>query len=112
MQHLEIDGFQATTSFILVGGAGAKVRPIRVGVGNRGPFAKQSFGFGHMAFTRDTMLVRLIDGDGAVLHAFARDRAGKVRVLNSSESDIAMPRTPKSINRPDAEDSPTTKSSD
>jgi hypothetical protein len=111
VQHLEVDGYEST-SFVMVGGGGAKVRPIRVDVQKRGPFARQSFGFGHLAFTPETMLVRLVDADGQVLHVFARDRAGGVRILDSSASDTATPRTAKSINRPDAEDSPTTKSSD
>lgn len=102
IQHLEIDGFKST-SFVMVGGGGAKVRPMRNS--KRGPFSRQSFGFGHFTFTPEKMIVRLVDDGGQVVHAFERERgSGEMRIIENSPSDPATPRTPKSINRPDAGD--------
>lgn len=101
IQHLEIDGFKST-SFVMVGGGGAKVRPMRNE--KRGPFSRQSFGFGHVTITHDKMIVRLVDDSGKVVHAFERDHNGDMRILESSPSDPATPRTAKSINRPDKDD--------
>jgi hypothetical protein len=97
LQHLQIPGWP--TSFIGIGGGGAHTRPIRVD--RRGPFAKSSYGFGHLSVTRDALTVRLINDSARVVHEFRRSRDGEVTVLQTSPSDVAMPRTRRSITRPD-----------
>ena len=104
LQHLQVDGWPY--SFVLVGGGGAKTRVMRVD--KRGPFSKRSHGFGHATITEDKITVRLIDEQGQVLHEFERDRAGDVRVVRTSASDVAVPRTRRSVARPDLEDRATT----
>ncbi len=110
LQHLVINDWPF--SFLLVGGGGARTRPIRADA--RGPFSKQMNGFAHIALTREKMTVSLCDSDGNVVHQFERGRDRKVRVLQTTPSDKAQPRTVKSINRPDLAPStgPTTKSED
>jgi hypothetical protein len=55
-------------SFILVGGGGADVRPMRNDT--RGPFSKSAHGFASLRFTPMLMTVRFISRHGEVLHAF------------------------------------------
>jgi hypothetical protein len=104
IQHLQVEGFYP--SFILVGGGGQHLRPMRVD--KRGPFSKSSFGFASMRFTPDEMIVKLISGDGEMLHEFHRTPAGNVKTIETEPSDIATPRTVKSIVR-GGDDTSTTK---
>ena len=105
LQHLEIPN--TTTSFILVGGGGQGIRPMRVDV--RGPFSKSSYGFASLHFSPEAMTVQLISKDLEVLHEFRRTPDRRVEVLESVKSDVATPRTPKSVTRD--EDEATTKKS-
>jgi 3',5'-cyclic AMP phosphodiesterase CpdA len=102
LQHLQIDGWK--TSFVMAGGGGAKVRPMRVD--KRGPFSKSQYGFADLQFTQRVARCRIVSLDGKVLHEFARHPDDQVTVTFTTASDVAVPRTPKSINRPDA---PTTR---
>ena len=103
LQHLEMPN--DLTSYILVGGGGQGIRPMRVDV--RGPFSKSSYGFAAINFTPEAMTVRLVSKDGDVLHEFRRTPDRHVEILSTTPSDTAQPRTPLSINRTDL--SPTTK---
>jgi hypothetical protein len=105
LQHLEIPGYD--TSFLLVGGGGASTRPMRVD--SRGPFSRALQGFADLNFTPERVTVRYIGVDGSVLHAFERTRGGgKVKVLETTASDRAVPRTVKDVTRPDAATRPAT----
>ncbi|MEO6434682.1 MAG: metallophosphoesterase [Tepidisphaeraceae bacterium] len=95
MQHLQIADYKP--SFVLVGGGGATTRPMRID--RRGPFSRSVHGFGELNFTPDRMTVTLIGRDGLVLHELARSRDGKVQTLRTTPSDLAVPRTVKSITR-------------
>jgi hypothetical protein len=97
LQHLEITGRR--TSFILCGGGGAGIRPMRND--RRGPFSKSLYGFAHLTFRAELATVRLVDRERRVVHAFSRDREGNIRILDSSASDVAQPRTPRSVTRDD-----------
>jgi hypothetical protein len=97
LQHLEIDGWK--TSFILAGGGGAAVRPIRND--KRGPFSKSTYGFADFQFAEQSAKCRIVSRDGKVIHEFTRAPDGAVTVNFTTPSDVAVPRTPKSINRPD-----------
>jgi 3',5'-cyclic AMP phosphodiesterase CpdA len=103
MQHLELQEWPM--SFILVGGGGASTRPMFND--QRGPFSKSMQGFAHLQFTPERMTVKLIDRDGNVVHAFERNHAGQVHILQTSPSDVGKPRTPKTITRPDLATRPT-----
>lgn len=106
LQHLEMPN--DLSSFILVGGGGQSIRPMRVDV--RGPFSKSTYGFAAMTFTPEAMNVRLISKDGDVLHEFRRTPDRHVEILQSEPSDPATQRTIRSITRDD-ESAPTTKAS-
>lgn len=97
LQHLEFDFLPI--SLILCGGGGAKVRPMAVD--KRGPFSKSVYGFVHLSFSEDQVRVKFLDKAQNVLHEFTRDPRGKVDVLRTTQSDVAVPRTPKSITRGD-----------
>ena len=99
LQHLEVP--QDRTSYLLVGGGGASTRPMRVDA--RGPFSRSLQGFADLNFTPDKVTVRYIGVDGRVVHAFERARrGGKVKVLETTGTDRAVPRTVKDVTRPDA----------
>jgi hypothetical protein len=95
LQHLEIPGWRQ--SFVMVGGGGATTRPMRVD--RRGPFSKAAYGFASMRFTPQLATIDLIARQGSVLHEFTRTPDGKVTVTQSEPSDVAIPRTIRSITR-------------
>jgi len=98
LQHLEMPGYNM--SFLLVGGGGASTRPMQNDV--RGPFSRATQGFADLSFTAARVVVRYIGVDGSVVHAFERTHGGKVKVLETTPSDRAVPLTVKEITRPDA----------
>jgi hypothetical protein len=102
LQHLQISGWEM--SFVLCGGGGAGVRPMRHD--RRGPFSRSLNGFAHFTFTPQQVLVKFVDQRGEVVHAFQRARDGAVAVIDSTGSDLAQPRSIKSITRPDATTAP------
>jgi hypothetical protein len=103
LQHLEIAGWPF--SFLLVGGGGADTRSMRND--RRGPFSRRMNGFGEIRATPEQLIVNVIDVHGSVVHAFARTLDGRVQVLQGAARDVAIPRTMKSINRPDVDDETT-----
>ena len=99
LQHLEMP--DRRTSFMLVGGGGAATRPMRVDT--RGPFSRSLHGFADLHFTPDRVTVRYVAVDGSVVHAFEKTPGrGKVRVIDTTGSDRAVPRTVRDVTRPDA----------
>ncbi|CAN5453106.1 hypothetical protein BH09PLA1_BH09PLA1_19150 [soil metagenome] len=97
LQHLEMADWK--TSFILVGGGGATTRQMRVD--RRGPFSRASYGFADLQFSPDKFTVTFVDAQNQSLHSFERNKSGGVRIVQESASDSAVPRTPRSVNRPD-----------
>jgi hypothetical protein len=95
IQHLELPNYKE--SFLLVGGGGASVRPMRLD--QRGPFTKSTHGFADLNFTAEKATVRLIGPDAKPLHEFTRTREGVVEMKKTVPSDPAVPRTIKSITR-------------
>ncbi len=95
IQHLELPNYKE--SFLLVGGGGASVRPMRLD--QRGPFSKSTHGFADLNFTAEKATVRLIGPDAKPLHEFTRTREGVVEMKKTVPSDPAVPRTIKSITR-------------
>ena len=73
LQHLQLKDYQP--SFLVSGGGGASTYEITSS--ERG-FAKQIFGFNHIHVDDKRITVQLIDADGVCMHAFERDRSGKV----------------------------------
>lgn len=71
LQHLEFEGHP--TSFVISGGGGAKIREPKQ---MRGPFAKGVYGFTHLEVTAEKFIVRHVDPDRKVLHAFAKKTDG------------------------------------
>jgi len=83
LQHLEIEGWQ--TSFILAGGGGAKIRPMKRD--DRGPFSRSLNGFFHLRLDDNQATGRFIDIKGQLVHEFTRTADGKVSVMKSTGRD-------------------------
>ncbi|WP_410959342.1 hypothetical protein, partial [Salmonella sp. SAL4433] len=79
----------------------------------RGPFSKSLYGFADFQFTERVARCRIVSLEGKVVHEFSRHPDDFVTVTFTTPSDVAVPRTPRSINRPDAPTtSATTRSAD
>jgi tartrate-resistant acid phosphatase type 5 len=77
LQHLQVEGY--STSFIVSGAGGARlydVHPSKRGFANN-----RCLGFTHIHATPKRLEVQFINADGERLHAFRRDREGKVDVV-------------------------------
>ncbi|HET6410122.1 MAG TPA: hypothetical protein VFG14_19690, partial [Chthoniobacteraceae bacterium] len=85
LQHLQVDGYKP--SFIVSGAGGARLYDCRVT--ERGFVNNQVFGFNHMHVTPELLTVQFIDAKGRQLHAFTRDRNGKVEVVTKQEPAAA-----------------------
>ena len=85
------------TSFILVGGGGQGIRPMRNDL--RGPFSKSSYGFANITFTPDLLTIKFITKDGEKLHEFTRTPDGTVNITFTTPSDKATTRSVGSITR-------------
>ncbi|MES2925061.1 MAG: metallophosphoesterase [Verrucomicrobiota bacterium] len=68
LQHLELDGLR--TSFVLSGGGGASLYPHEKVRKNSVVF--DTFGFSHLSISNQRLMVRHIDPDGKILHAFSK----------------------------------------
>lgn len=79
LQHMEFEGHP--TSFVLSGGGGARVRPFKDGI-KHGPWGQAIHGFTHLEVTRERFVVRHIDANRKLLHAFEKSTDGKVKILS------------------------------
>jgi hypothetical protein len=70
LQHLELEGQK--TSFVLSGGAGARVRELR-NKDRQMPFGTAVHGFSHLQLNAQRAVVRHIDANGKQIHAFAKN---------------------------------------
>ncbi len=68
LQHLELDGCK--TSFVISGGGGASLYPHDKARKNSVVF--DTFGFSHLSISKDRLIVRHIDPEGKILHAFSK----------------------------------------
>lgn len=80
LQHLEFEGHP--TSFFLSGGGGADLYDLKVDPSQRGPYAQKVYGFSHLSVTPKQMLLRHLDKDGLVVHAFTKTPEGRVAVVS------------------------------
>lgn len=85
LQHLEVEKWPM--SFVVAGGGGAKTKPMLKD--KRGPFSSSTYGFASFRFTPDAAEVNLINGGGKTVHAFTREKSGRVTVTTNSPSDPA-----------------------
>lgn|SRR6185437_16128442 len=85
MQHLEIPGWPI--SFVVSGGGGGGRRQMLRD--NRGPFSRSTLGFAHFEFGQDIATVKLLDGQGQLMHEFTRTHDGQVHVIENTPSDKA-----------------------
>ena len=84
LQHLEVSGWP--TSFVLAGGGGAKIRPMKRN--DRGPFSRSLNGFFHLQLTPELATGKMISVKGEVVHEFTRSAAdGKVKVIKTTGRD-------------------------
>jgi hypothetical protein len=77
LQHLEFEGLK--TSFVVSGGGGAVITDMKKI--DRGPYGLKSLGFSHLEVSPEKFIVRHLDPDQRVLHAFSRPRTGGVQIL-------------------------------
>ncbi len=82
LQHLELPGWPI--SFVLAGAGGRGFTPMRR---DRGPFARQIYGFTHLRFLPDYVAVTYIDNKGRRIHEFMRDLHGNVSVMFTTAND-------------------------
>lgn len=85
LQHLQVEGYKP--SFIVSGAGGARLYDCRIS--DRGFVNNQVFGFNHVHVTPELLTVQFIDAKGRQLHAFTRDRNGKVEVVTQQEPATA-----------------------
>lgn len=85
LQHLQVEGYKP--SFIVSGAGGARLYDCRTPP--RGFVSNHVFGFNHVHVTPKLLTVQYIDAQGRLLHAFTRDRAGKVKVVTQQEPATA-----------------------
>jgi tartrate-resistant acid phosphatase type 5 len=78
LQHTEFEGHP--TSFVVSGGGGARAREIKEM--RHGPFGLAVYGFTHLEVSPEKFVVRHIDANRKQLHAFSKDRVGKVTILS------------------------------
>ncbi len=77
LQHIEAENHP--TSFVVSGGGGARVRDLKNT--ERGPFSQAVYGFTHVEVTAGHFILRHIDANGKLLHAFRKSRDGEVEIL-------------------------------
>jgi tartrate-resistant acid phosphatase type 5 len=80
LQHLEFADHP--TSFFLSGGGGADLYTLKIDQAQRGPMAQKVYGFSHMEMTRDALLLRHLDEEGRVIHAFTKKPDGTVQIAS------------------------------
>lgn len=78
MQHLEFEGHP--TSFVISGGGGAELTNPTIDPAQRGPYEQKVYGFSHLSVTQERMTLRHLDSTGRVLHAFTKNKDGKVTI--------------------------------
>lgn len=83
LQHLEMPGW--STTFLLAGGGGAKIRPMKRD--DRGPFTRSLNGFLHLKLTADSATGTFVTKDGQIPHQFTRSAAGQVTVITTTGRD-------------------------
>lgn len=76
MQHLRAEGF--SPDFIISGAGGAPDHDV---IPSPRGFSTHGLGFNHIHVTEEKITVQYIDGEGRKIHAFERDRAGKLTLL-------------------------------
>lgn len=83
LQHLEMPGWP--TSFLLAGGGGAKIRPMKRD--DRGPFSRSLNGFLHLKLTEEQAIGTFVSKDGKIVHQFSRNHEGKITVIQTTGRD-------------------------
>jgi len=76
LQHLELEGRR--TSFVVSGGGGARIRPLRSD--RKIPYGHNVYGFSHLQVGRERLVLRHIDANGTQVHAFTKLADGTVKL--------------------------------
>ena len=79
LQHLEFE--KHPTSFFLSGAGGADLYDLTIQPAVRGPYAEKVFGFSHLELTAERVVLRHVNAEGVVVHAFAKTANGDVALL-------------------------------
>ena len=79
LQHLEFAGHP--TSFVISGGGGAELVDWTTDPARRGPFGAKVLGFSDLEIINGDIILRHIDANGQVLHAFRKTPGGRTTVL-------------------------------
>jgi tartrate-resistant acid phosphatase type 5 len=80
LQHLEFEGHP--TSFVLSGGGGADLYPLKIEEAQRGPSARKVYGFTHLEMTPEILTVKHLDDAGQLVHAFTKTPRGEVHIVS------------------------------
>lgn len=84
LQHLEFEGHP--TSFVVSGGGGAPPRKVK-DCEDRGPFAEQTLGFTHLEVTNEEFIVRHVNEEEQIVHAFSKTPDGEVNLLEVADRE-------------------------
>lgn len=84
LQHLQMPGLH--TSFILAGGGGAKIRPMKRD--DRGPFSRSLHGFFVLKLEPGRATGEFISSQGELVHRFVRTRDGEIHILSTTGRDV------------------------
>lgn len=79
LQHLEFAGHP--TSFVISGGGGARLYDMKEIAEQRGPFSQSVYGFTHLSAAQDRLIVRHLDANRKLLHAFSKTPKGVVTMM-------------------------------
>ena len=77
LQHLEFEG--VSTSFVVSGGGGASITQLKKP--ERKIYSESTYGFSHLAVTKEKIVLRHINPTQKQLHAFSRTLSGQVEIL-------------------------------
>ena len=88
LQHLEFEGHP--TSFVVSGGGGAPPRSMKDCEG-RGPFGERTLGFTHLEVTQQQFMVRHVNEQQQIIHAFSKTPDGKVKLLEVAHREPEPP---------------------
>ena len=78
LQHMEFEGHP--TSFVVSGGGGARTRSFEILGLKHGPFGQAIYGFSHLQVTKEQFIIKHIDANRNLLHAFSKNRDGNVTI--------------------------------
>src|SRR5207253_995975 len=84
LQHIEFA--KHPTSFVISGGGGARARDFDPK--DRSVYGRAVYGFTHLELAQKTFTVRHLDANNKLLHAFTKERGGKMTAACSVREHV------------------------